>query len=63
MTAGTWDRVLWVIAGVLAVAVVAVVIASAGHGPTVKSPTPRLPGVPGNVSTDLNRLNQAVNGR
>jgi serine/threonine protein kinase len=63
MTNGTWDRVLWVIAGVLAVAVVAVLVASAGHGPTVKQSPPRLHGVPGNVSTDLYRLDDAVNGR
>jgi eukaryotic-like serine/threonine-protein kinase len=62
MTASGRDRMLWAIAGVLLVAVVAVVVAAAGTGGSVKSP-PRVHGVPGNVSTDLYRLDNAVNGR
>jgi serine/threonine protein kinase len=62
MTDSTWDRLLWVAAGVLIAIVVVVLVASAGPGPTVKPPAP-LQGVPGNVSTDLHRLDDAVNGR
>jgi serine/threonine protein kinase len=62
MTDSTWDRLLWVAAGVLIAVVVVVLVVSAGQGPTVKPPPP-LHGVPGNVSTDLNRLDDAVNSR
>ena len=57
------DRLLWVAGATIAVLLIVAVLVFSGHRSTPLKPPPQNTGVPATVSTDLQRLHDAVNGR
>jgi predicted Ser/Thr protein kinase len=61
VTARAGGRLLWVAGATIGVLLIVAVLVFSGHG--TPKPAPQNTGVPAQVSTDLQRLHDAVNGR